>query len=235
MRIDIVSLFPAMCEAVLSAGVVGRAREAGLVEVVLTDPRRFSTDRHGTVDSPPYGGGAGMILQAPPFVRAVESVRRSGAPVILMSPAGRPFTQAVAQELSGHEQIVLVCGRYKGFDERIRELVATDEISLGDFVLSGGEIAALAVTDAVVRRIPGTLGDLDSADSDSFSHGRRGLLDAAWYTRPPEYRGLTVPEVLLSGDHAAIDRWREQSSLDRTRIRRPDLLDEPDGPSGSRR
>lgn len=235
MRIDIVTLFPAMCETALSAGVVGRAMEAELVEVVITDPRRFSTDRHGTVDAPPYGGGAGMILQAPPVVMAVESVRREDAPVILMSPAGRTFTQAVAHELSAHEQMVLVCGRYKGFDERIRQLVATDEISLGDFVLSGGEIAALAVTDAVVRRIPGTLGDLDSADSDSFSYGRRGLLDAAWYTRPPQYRGLSVPEELLSGDHAAIERWRDQSSLDRTRARRPDLLDEPAGPSGSRR
>jgi len=235
VRIDILTLFPEMCRAVLSAGVVGRAIEAGVVEAVVSDPRRFSGNRHGTVDGPPYGGGAGMILQAPPVVRAVESVRREGAPVILLSPAGRPFRQEIAQELCGHDQLVLVCGRYKGFDERIRELVATDEISLGDFVLSGGELAALAVTDAVVRRIPGTLGSMDSADSDSFSHARAGLLDAAWYTRPPEYRGLGVPETLLSGDHAAIEGWREQSSLARTKARRPDLLDDEEGHPGDRR
>jgi tRNA (guanine37-N1)-methyltransferase len=235
LRIDILTLFPEMCRVALSTGVVGRAIEVGLVEAVVSDLRLFSGDRHGTVDDAPYGGGAGMILQAPVVVQAVESVRRPGAPVILLSPAGRPFRQEIAEELSGHDQLVLVCGRYKGFDERIRELVVSDEISLGDFVLSGGELAALAVTDAVVRRIPGTLGSMDSADSDSFSHGRAGLLDAAWYTRPPEYRGLGVPEVLLSGDHAAIERWREQSSLARTKARRPDLLDgDKDRPGGRR-
>ena len=226
MRIDILTLFPAMCRAALAAGVVGRAVDRGIVRAVVTDVRRFAEDRHGTVDGPPYGGGAGMILAAPPVVRAVESIRSQDAPVILMSPAGRRFDQALAEELTSHEQLVLVCGRYKGFDERIRELVVTDEISLGDFVLSGGELAALAVTDAVVRRIPGTLGSLDSADSDSFSAGREGLLDAAWFTRPPEYRGHGVPEALLSGDHAAIERWRQQSSRDRTTARRPDLLED---------
>ncbi len=232
MRIDLVSLFPEMCRAVLSAGVVGRAIEAKLVEVVVTDPRQFCEDRHGVVDGPPYGGGPGMILRAPPLVMAVESVRRRGAQVVLMSPTGRTFDQELAQKWTNEDQLILVCGRYKGFDERIGELLNAQELSLGDFVLSGGELAALAVLDAVIRRIPGTLGDMDSADGDSFSRGREGLLDAACYTRPPEYRGLEVPEVLLSGDHAAIERWRKQSSLTRTRARRPDLLDDRKDESG---
>jgi len=232
VRIDLVSLFPQMCRAVLDAGVVGKAIEAKLVDVVVTDPRQFCEDRHGVVDGPPYGGGPGMILRAPPLVMAVESVRRSSARVILMSPTGATFNQELAQEFTEEDQLVLVCGRYKGFDERIVELLAAQELSLGDFVLSGGELAALAVVDAVIRRIPGALGDMDSADGDSFSRGREGLLDAASYTRPPEYRGLKVPEVLLSGDHAAIDEWRRQSSLARTRARRPDLLDEHENESG---
>lgn len=232
MRIDLVSLFPEMCRAVLSAGVVGRAIEAKLVEVVVTDPRQFCEDRHGVVDGPPYGGGPGMILRAPPLVMAVDSVRRGGARVVLMSPTGRTFDQELAQEWTNEDQLILVCGRYKGFDERVGELLNAQELSLGDFVLSGGELAALAVLDAVIRRIPGTLGDMDSADGDSFSRGREGLLDAACYTRPPEYRGLKVPEVLLSGDHAAIERWRKQSSLTRTRARRPDLLDDRKDESG---
>jgi tRNA (guanine37-N1)-methyltransferase len=237
VRIDLLTLMPQMCRAVLAAGVVGRAIEGGLVRVVVTDVRRFAGDRHGTVDDTPYGGGAGMVLRPAPVVEAIESVRTTGAPVILMSPAGRPLRQPVVEELAGHEQLVLVSGRYKGLDERIRELVVTDEISLGDYVLSGGELAALVVVDAVVRRLPGVLGNLDSADTDSFSAGRAGLLDAAYYTRPPTYRGLAVPEVLLSGDHAAIDRWRRDSSLQRTRARRPDLLrgDGEDGDEEARR
>lgn len=226
MRIDLVSLFPQMCRAVLGAGVVGKAIESQLVDVVVTDPRQFCEDRHGVVDGPPYGGGPGMILRAPPLVMAVESVRRSAAKVVLMSPTGPTFTQEMAQEWTEEDQLILVCGRYKGFDERIVELLAAQELSLGDFVLSGGELAALAVVDAVIRRIPGALGDMDSADGDSFSCGRNGLLDAACYTRPPEYRGLQVPEVLLSGDHAAIEEWRKQSSLARTKARRPDLMDD---------
>jgi len=225
VRIDIVTLFPEMCREVLSAGVVGRAVEGGVVRAVVTDIRRFTDDRHATVDSTPYGGGAGMILQAPPVVRAVESVRVNDAPVYFMSPGGRTVDQALANTLVEHEAIVLVCGRYKGIDERAREILGAEEISLGDFVLSGGELAALAITDAVVRRLPGTLGCFDSAESDSFSAGRDGLLDAAWYTRPSSYRGLEVPDVLLSGDHGAIARWRDENSRDRTRRRRPDLLE----------
>jgi tRNA (guanine37-N1)-methyltransferase len=227
VRIDLLTLMPEMCRAVLGAGVIGRAVETGRVRVVVTDVRRFAVDRHGTVDDAPYGGGAGMILQAPPVVEAVESVRLPGAPVILMSPAGRVFSQPVADELARHEQLVLVCGRYKGIDERIRELVVTDEISIGDYVLSGGELAALVVVDAVIRRLPGVLGSAESAETDSFSAGREGLLDAAYYTRPAEYRGLRVPEALMSGDHAAIARWRQASSRARTQARRPDLLAEP--------
>jgi tRNA (guanine37-N1)-methyltransferase len=237
VRIDLLTLMPQMCRAVLAAGVVGRAIDNALVRVVVTDVRRFAGDRHGTADDTPYGGGAGMVLRAEPVVEAVESVRQTGAPVILMSPAGRPLRQAVVEELARHQQLVLVCGRYKGVDERIRELVVTDEISIGDYVLSGGELAALVMVDAVVRRLPGVLGNLDSADTDSFSAGRDGLLDAAYYTRPPVYRGLAVPEVLLSGDHAAIDRWRQQSSLQRTHARRPELLprDGQDGEEQGRR
>lgn len=227
MRIDILTLFPEMCRTALDSGVLGRARDAGIVRPVVTDFRRFAEGRHANVDDNPYGGGAGMLLRPEPIVRAVESVRIDDAPVILTTPAGRRFDQRLAQELSGHDQLVFLCGRYKGFDERVRRLVVTHELSIGDYVLSGGELAALVMIDAIVRRIPGTLGNLDSADTDSFSAERSGGLDAAHYTRPPEYRGLRVPEILLSGDHGAIERWTEENSRQRTRARRPDLF--PDG------
>jgi tRNA (guanine37-N1)-methyltransferase len=228
MRIDLLTLFPDMCRHALQAGVVGRALERGIARCVVTDIRDFAGDRHGTVDDAPYGGGAGMVLRAEPAVEAVESVRRSGARVILTTPAGRRFDQGLAEEwveeLSADGQLIFLCGRYKGFDERVRKLVATDEVSLGDFILSGGELAALVMVDAVVRRLPGALGRRESADSDSFGPTREGRLDVEWYTRPPEYRGIEVPEVLLSGDHAAIERWREENSRERSRERRPDLL-----------
>lgn len=234
-RIDLLTLFPRMCQETLAAGVVGRAIDRGLVRTVVTDIRGFAPDRHGTVDDTPYGGGAGMVLRPEPVVEAVESVRRTGAPVLLMSPAGKRFEQADAERLASEEQLVFVCGRYKGFDERIRDLVVTQEYSLGDFVISGGELAALAMIDAIVRRIPGTLGSLESGDTDSFAVGRHGLLDAAYYTRPPVYRGLGVPEVLLSGDHAAIEEWRRRSSEGRTRQRRPELMEREQNPAPTKK
>lgn len=233
MRIDVVCLFPDMCREILGSGVIGRAVESGIARLVLTDVRRFTGDRHGTVDDSPYGGGAGMILRAEPVVEAVESVRIGNAPVILTTPAGRPFRQEYARALSEHEQLVFVCGRYKGFDERIRELVVTHEFSLGDYVISGGELAAMVMIDAIMRCLPGTLGSQESADTDSFASGRGGFLDAAHYTRPPVYRGLQVPEVLLSGDHAAIEEWRRRSSRERTRALRPDLLANSNHGSGA--
>ena len=225
MRIDVVTLFPQLCHAALATGVLGRACESGLVRAVVTDFRCFADGRHGVVDAAPYGGGAGMLLRPEPVVRAVESVRIGAAPVILTTPAGARFDQRLAEELSSSEQLIFLCGRYKGFDERVRELVVTHELSIGDYVLSGGELPALVMIDAIVRRIPGTLGNLDSADTDSFSARRQGGLDATHYTRPPEYRGLRVPEILMSGDHGAIDRWMLEDGRQRTRARRPDLID----------
>ncbi len=219
----------------LAEGVVGRALQRGTVRCVVTDFRQFAADRHGTVDDTPYGGGPGMVIRPEPVVEAVESVRIGRAPVVLLTPQGRRFDQEraerwadVLQRPAGDDagQLILLCGRYKGFDERVRELVVTDEISLGDFVLSGGELAALAVIDAVVRRVPGVLGRQESADTDSFGPARDGRLDCGWYTRPPEYRGLAVPAPLLSGDHAAIEKFRQRDSEARTRARRSDLSDD---------
>jgi tRNA (guanine37-N1)-methyltransferase len=225
VRIDIVTLFPQLCRTALATGVLGRACESGLVRAVVTDFRRFAPGRHAVVDDTPYGGGAGMLLRPEPVVRAVESIRIAAAPVILTTPAGERFDQRMAEEWSRSEQLIFLCGRYKGFDERVRELVVTHEVSIGDYVLSGGELAALVMIDAIVRRIPGALGNLDSADTDSFGAGRQGGLDAAHYTRPPEYRGRRVPEVLMSGDHGAIERWAQDDSRRRTQTRRPDLMD----------
>lgn len=229
MRIDLLTLFPDQCRAALQGGVVGRALDRGDVRCVVTDLRHFAGDRHGTMDDSPYGGGAGMVLRPEPAVAAVESVRIGQSPVVLTSPAGRRFDQEQAdrwaEHLSADGQLILLCGRYKGFDERVRDLVVTDEVSIGDYVLSGGELAALVVLDAVVRRIDGVLGRRESADTDSFGPARQGQLDCAWYTRPEEYRGLKVPDELLGGDHQRIERWRLQSSRERTQMWRPDLLD----------
>ncbi|HEU4929017.1 MAG TPA: tRNA (guanosine(37)-N1)-methyltransferase TrmD, partial [Candidatus Krumholzibacteria bacterium] len=190
-------------------------------------PREFTSDAHRTVDDAPFGGGAGMVMMAPPIVDAVESLDRApGSPVILMSPAGKRFTQSDADRLAKESELTFICGRYKGVDERVRELIVTEEISLGDFVLSGGEVAAAAVIEAVVRLVDEVLGDDESAHTDSFAAGREGLLDCAWYTRPAEYRGLKVPDVLMSGHHAEIEKWRRANSLERTRRFRPDLLEE---------
>lgn len=220
MKINIVTIFPDFFAAPLSLSIPGRAREAGLVEVEVLDLRDFTHDRHRTVDDIPYGGGAGMVMKPEPFWEAVESLHPRG-PVVLLSPRGRPFRHQDAVRYAVQPDLTLLCGHYKDVDQRVAEQLATEEVSLGDFVLSGGEIAALAVTDAVIRLLPGALGDHDSASSDSFYE--HGLLSAPSYTRPFEFRGHAVPEVLRSGDHRRIEAWRQGEAERITRERRPDL------------
>jgi tRNA (guanine37-N1)-methyltransferase len=230
---DIVTIFPAMIEQALAAGILGRAIEAGLIDVRVHDLRSFTTDRHRVVDDVPYGGGPGMVLKADPVFRAldaIEAARGRTVRIVLTSPQGAPFTQAAARRLSGSGGIVLLCGRYEGFDERIRARV-TEELSIGDYVLTGGELPALVILDAVARLVPGVVGDAQSVAEDSFS---RGLLDFPQYTRPaevvvrrPDAPGaatLKVPDVLISGNHADIRRWRKREAVARTLERRPDLL-----------
>jgi tRNA (guanine37-N1)-methyltransferase len=227
VRIDIVTLFPAMLGAPLDQSIVGRARARGLVDVRVHDLREHATGRHRVTDEPPFGGGGGMILKPEPLVAAVEALRPAGtdARVILLGPGGRLFRQDVARELARRTHLILLCGRYEGVDNRVSELLADEELSIGDYVLSGGEPAALVVADAVIRLLPGVLGDEDAPARDSFS---RGLLEHSQYTRPEIFRGLSVPEVLRSGDHGRIARWRRLSSLWRTWQRRPDLLETAD-------
>ncbi len=223
MRFDIVTIFPDMFSSVLGETIIKRASEKGLAEFHLHDIRDHTKDRHRTVDDTPYGGGAGMVMMAAPLLDAVEAVPRKGRCLkILLTPQGEPFTQELAKELAGFDQIVLTCGRYEGIDERARKLVADREISIGDFILSGGEIAAMALIDAVVRLVPGVLGNEDSARDESFE---AGLLEYPQYTRPEEFSGEAVPKVLLSGNHAQIRRWRRAQALLRTRARRPDLFE----------
>jgi tRNA (guanine37-N1)-methyltransferase len=219
MRIDIFTLFPEMMHGPLDASIIGRARAKEIVEVNLYNPRDVTTDRHHIVDDYPYGGGAGMLMKPEPIFTAVERVHDSG-PIILMSPQGRVFTQTVARELAMEPCLTLICGHYEGTDERVREHLCTDEISIGDFVLTGGELAALVIVDAVARLLPGALA---TGSTEEESH-TTGLLEYPQYTRPPEFRGWRVPEALLSGNHGAIARWRRKESLRRTRARRPDLL-----------
>jgi tRNA (guanine37-N1)-methyltransferase len=225
MRIDVLTIFPRLVEGFLAEGIVRRAAEAGLVEIRVHDLREFTEDRHRSVDDAPFGGGPGMVMKAEPFLRAAEAAwpegRREGDAVALLSPRGRPFDQETARRYAGLRRLMLLCGRYEGIDERVRETVATEEVSLGDFVLTGGEVAALAVTEATVRLLPGALGHEDSAGEDSFADG---ILDWPHYTRPAELRGHGVPDVLLSGDHGQIRRWRRKEALRATRERRPDLL-----------
>jgi tRNA (guanine37-N1)-methyltransferase len=224
MRWDIFTLFPGMFAGPLSESIIKRATERGLVEFALHDWRAFATDRHRTVDDTPYGGGAGMVLQAPPLVAAVEAALGDDlgrVPVILMSPAGRRFDQRVAEELREQPRIALLCGHYEGFDERVLDLVVTDAISIGDYVLTGGELAAMVVVDAVTRLLPGVI---DAASIAEESHST-GLLEGPHYTRPPEFRGLGIPPVLISGHHANIAKWRRREALRRTLAQRPDLLD----------
>ena len=223
MRFDIFTLFPEMFRGPLDESILARARERGLLEIALHNPRDVTTDRHHIVDDYPYGGGAGMVMKPEPLFAAVEATVEQlapGGPVILLSPQGRVFTQEIARALSGERQISLICGHYEGVDERIRQHLATDEISLGDFVLTGGELAAMALVDAVARLLPGVLA---AGSTEEESH-TAGLLEYPHYTRPAEFRGWRVPDVLLSGNHAAIARWRRKESLRRTRDRRPDLF-----------
>jgi tRNA (guanine37-N1)-methyltransferase len=205
----------------LGHSIVGRAIDRGLLEVALTDVRSFATDRHRTVDDYPYGGGPGMVMKPDTLFAAAESVARAGSPVILLTPQGRVFTQGIAAELAREEQLTLVCGHYEGVDERVREHLATDELSIGDYVLTGGELPAMVVIDAVARLLPGVLGGADSTSEESHS---AGLLEYPQYTRPPSFRGQDVPDVLLSGNHAEIAKWRRRQALLRTARRRPDLL-----------
>jgi tRNA (guanine37-N1)-methyltransferase len=226
MKFDIVTIFPRMVEAALLEGVVARGIEAGLLDVRVHDLREHTTDRHRTVDDVPYGGGPGMVMKPEPLVKAVEALKQErGTPgaVILLSPQGRAFTQAEAARIAGLGHVVLLCGRYEGMDERVKELVAAEELSVGDYVLSGGELPALIVVDAVSRLVPGVVGDEQSVEADSFT---RGLLDYPHYTRPAEFAGLKVPDVLLSGHHAQVRRWRKKMALARTLDRRPELLEQ---------
>jgi len=225
MRINIVTIFPAFFEAPLSLSIPGRAAAAGLVEYRIVDLRDYTHDKHRTVDDVPYGGGAGMVMKPQPFYEAVDDLAPSG-PIVLLSARGRPLRHADAVRFSVAEELTLLCGHYKDVDQRVADHLATEELSVGDFVLSGGEIGALAVTDAVVRLLPGAMGDHDSAASDSFYDGR--MLSPPSYTRPAEYRGHSVPDVLRSGDHARIERWRAGEAERLTRERRPDLWQERD-------
>jgi tRNA (guanine37-N1)-methyltransferase len=226
LRVDVVTIFPRMVEAPLADGIVQRARDKGLLDVRVHDLRDFSEDKHRSVDDAPFGGGPGMVMKVEPFQRAVAHVLPGGAGpadvVALLSPRGRTFDQEAARRYSGLSRLVLLCGRYEGIDERVAETVATEELSLGDFVLTGGEVAALAVIEATMRLLPGALGDEGSAEADSFADG---LLDYPHYTRPAQAGGGSVPEVLLSGDHGRIRRWRRKESLRATRARRPELLE----------
>jgi tRNA (guanine37-N1)-methyltransferase len=224
MRIDILTIFPGMFVGPFDESIVRRARERGLVSIHVHDIRAWATDRHRTVDDYPYGGGPGMVMKPEPLFAAAEAVLaldgRRG-PIVLMTPIGRPFSQQVAQELARQERLLIICGHYEGVDARVHQHLATDEISIGDYVLSGGELAAMVLVDAVVRLLPGALGDPQSLQSESFSDG---LLEAPHYTRPADFRGWKVPEVLLSGHHQEIARWRRRQSILLTARRRPDLL-----------
>ncbi len=224
MQIAVVSLFPEMVGQVAEYGVVGRAKERKLLSLQCQNPRDYATDVHRTVDDRPYGGGPGMVLKYEPTAKAIHAAREAlpaGSPVICLSPQGRVFDQAAAQRFSGLEGVILLAGRYEGIDERLIDREVDEELSLGDFVLSGGEIAAMAVIDAVVRLLPGVLGDAESAQQDSFM---QGLLDHPHYTRPESIDGQKVPAVLLSGDHERIARWRYKQALGRSYMRRPDMV-----------
>lgn len=224
MRFDVFTLLPETFLPYLQSSILQKAAERGLIEVHLHNIREWAHDRHHVTDDTPYGGGGGMVMKPEPVFEAVEGVlgKPPQCPVILLTPQGRVFDQGIATQLAEHEQIALICGRYEGVDERIREHLATDEISIGDYVLTGGELPALLVIDAVSRLLPGVLGDPDGAQDDSHASG---LLEYPHYTRPPEFRGWEVPEILLSGDHAKINQWRREQALIRTLERRPDLLE----------
>ena len=225
MKADVITIFPRMVEAALAEGVVSRARESGILDVIVRDLRDYTDDRHRTVDDVSYGGGPGMVMKPAPMFAAVDAIvaeRGKPSAIVLMTPQGRRFTHAEADRLSRLEHLVVICGRYEGVDERVAESLVTDELSIGDYVLTGGELPALVVLDAVVRLVPGVVGDAASVVEDSFV---RGLLDSPHYTRPAVFRGQAVPDVLLSGHHAEIERWRRTERLRRTLVRRPELIE----------
>jgi len=222
-RIDILTLFPEMFEPLLKTSIVGRAVSSGIIDIKITNIRDFATDRYGSVDDAPYGGGPGMVMMCQPVFDAVEAVRAQYEPkgkVILLTPQGQKLNQDIVKQLTKHDRLILIAGHYEGFDERIRQGLADMEISIGDFVLSGGEIPAMAIVDAVVRLLPGALGKEESTAEESFNSG---LLEYPQYTRPQEFRGMKVPDILLSGDHKKIAQWRKEQAQQRTRQRRPDL------------
>ncbi|MDM7465642.1 tRNA (guanosine(37)-N1)-methyltransferase TrmD [Staphylococcus warneri] len=226
MKIDYLTLFPEMFDGVLNHSILKRAQDKDIINVNTINFRDYSVNKHNQVDDYPFGGGQGMVLKPEPVFNAMEDINRADdTRVILMCPQGRPFTQDIAQELSEAKHIVFICGHYEGYDERIREHLVTDEISMGDYVLTGGELPAMTMTDAIVRLIPGVLGNEQSHQDDSFSDG---LLEFPQYTRPREYNGMKVPDVLLSGNHAHIDQWRHEQKLIRTLNKRPDLLEQYD-------
>ncbi len=236
LRFDVFTLFPGIFSGFLAASILNRALEEGLIQVALHNIRDFATDRHRVCDDTPYGGGGGMILKPEPIFAAVEQVldfaagpqlpatMASPCPIILLTPQGRPLTQGVAEELCQHSRLALLCGRYEGVDERVRQCLVTDEISIGDYVLGGGEVPAMVVIEAVSRLLPGVLGFADSVRMDSHTRDMDHLLEGPHYTRPPEFRGMTIPGILVSGHHANVAQWRREQSLLRTAARRPDLL-----------
>ena len=228
MRFDVLTLFPEIFQGYLGQSLLNRAIQAGLVDVRLHNIRDWSKGKHNTVDDRPFGGGPGMVMKVEPVVECVEAVRAMAGDcgrLVMLTPQGRKLDQPAVERLATHGRILLLCGRYEGFDERIRIILEPEEISIGDYVLNGGEVAAMAIIDAVIRLVPGVLGDEDSSASDSFS-GRRRWLEFAQYTRPREYRGLAAPEVLLNGNHEEIARWREENSRRRTQTRREDLYEQ---------
>lgn len=222
MKFDVVTLFPEMIEGACSHSIINRALKENIIEVKTTNPREFSTLKHKRVDDTPYGGGSGMVLMCEPYFKAVESIeKKENYEIILLTPQGEPYNQKICNELSKKDQLILLCGHYEGFDERIRTGIKLSEISLGDFVLTGGELPALCLIDSISRQIEGTLGKIESANEDSFSNG---LLEYPHYTKPREFRGMKVPEILLSGDHQKIEKWRYEQQLIRTGSKRPDLM-----------
>ncbi len=235
MRIDVLTIFPEFFGQVFDFGIIRRARLAGIVDIAVHDIRAFATDKHHMVDDRPFGGGDGMVLKAEPIFLAIENILGTsarqdyptGTRVVLLTPQGKPLTQPAAKELAAETlHMILICGRYEGVDERVNETIVTDEISIGDYVLSGGEPAAIVVVDSIIRLLPNALGSETSAENDSFS---AGLLDYPHYTRPAEFRGMKVPDVLLNGNHAEIEKWRREKALEKTRSNRSDLLDGVNG------
>ena len=224
MRIDVLTLFPEMFSGPMSTSLLGKAIDNEILDIQYTNPRDYAQDKHLSVDDAPYGGGPGMVMKCEPLFAAVDSLREVNSlkRVVLMSPRGRPLTQTIVKEWSESDDLVLICGRYEGFDERISQALVTDEVSIGDYVLSGGELPAMVIIDALSRMLPGVIGDFDSVSSDSFYDG---ILGAPQFTRPPDFKGMTVPDVLMSGNHALIERYRRKEALRVTRERRPDLLE----------